>query len=434
VASATPWSWSAEARRATVLSAPPSTRSAAAPLAGVTVVDLTRHLPGPLTAHLLADLGAGVVKVEEPAEGDPVRLAPPLRRGRGALAALLLSGSRSVALDLKSQAGRRVLERLLEEADVLIESFRPGTLARLGFDPEALRRRHSRLIVCSISGWGQDGPYSARAGHDLTYQALAGTLASTAPAMPPFPAADATGAWAAVSSILAALYAREQTGTGTWIDAALFDAAVHNGLVAWAEEVGGSRASAPASVGAPHGLSGALPCYRLYRTADGGQLAVAALETHFWRRLCRAAGRDDLVRVQYREGPEARSHVAEMVASRTLADWREILADLDLPVEPVLAPGETARLPQAARRDMLRTADDGLYRLGFPARFEGDRPRAGSDYPELGQDTDALLAAMEEDGPVVPGVPRGGRARRRAGVGRRFSLRRWIRRWLATAR
>ncbi|MES1211402.1 MAG: CoA transferase, partial [Acidobacteriota bacterium] len=127
------------------------------------VVDLSRHLPGPLAAHLLADLGARVVKIEEPALGDPVRHAPPRRGATGALGGLLLSGVESVALDLKQPAGRRVLEALLERADVLLESFRPGTLARLGFAPEELRARHPRLILCSISGWGQSGPYSARA-------------------------------------------------------------------------------------------------------------------------------------------------------------------------------------------------------------------------------------------------------------------------------
>ncbi len=384
-----------------------------------------------------------------------MRLAPPLVRGRGALGTLLLSGSRSVALDLKREGGRRALDRLLDGADVLIESFRPGTLARLGFPPETLRQRHPRLIGCSISGWGQDGPHSARAGHDLTYQALAGTLASTAPAMPPFPAADTTGAWAAVSAILAALYRRERTGEGGWIDASLFDAAVHNGLVAWAEEAGGGR---PAPLGEPHGLSGALPCYALYRTADGGLLAVAGLEEHFWRRFCRAAGREDLVREQYREGPEARRRVAEMVAGKRLDAWREILAELDLPIEPVLTPSEAARHPQSVHRGLLSRGSDGLYRLGFPARIDGVRPRAGERYPKLGEDTRTELEAAgahrlagpanaaDAAGPVgavgtvgVSGArgALGGRsawARRRSGIGRRWSFRRWIRRWLAGRR
>ncbi len=397
------------------------------PLSGLLVVDLTRHLPGPLAAHLLADLGARVVKVEEPTHGDPVRLAPPLARGRSALAALLLSGSESIALDLKRDAGRRVLEVLLERADVLLESFRPGTLARLGLDPEELRQRHPRLIACSVSGWGQAGPYSARAGHDLTYQAVSGTLAATAPAMPPFPAADATGAWAAVSSVLAALYARERTGRGARIDAALFDGAVHNNLVGWAERAGGARRE-PA-VGEPHGLSGSMPCYRLYRTADGGVLAVAPLERHFWRRFCEAAGREDLLKLQYRETDAAHEAVADAVAGHTLAAWQEILEDVDLPVEPVLSPAEAARHPQTEHRDLLRRGPDGLDRLGFPARIDGVRPRAGERFPELGEATDRLLDELADD---LDGalVRRGRRSRRRRGVGRRLSLKRMLRRWV----
>lgn len=384
-----------------------------------------------------------MIKVEEPSAGDPVRLAPPLLsgkvsgkasgkvRGQGALATLLLSGSQSVALDLKKEGGRRVLERLLEEADVLIESFRPGTLARLGFAPESLRQRHPRLIVCSVSGWGQDGPYAARAGHDLTYQALSGVLAATAPAMPSFPAADTTGAWAAVSAVLAALYRRERTGRGAWIDAALFDAAVHNGLVAWAEEAGGSRSAAGAagSLGTPHGLAGALPCYNLYRTADGGILAVAPLEQHFWRRFCRAAGREDLLRLQYEETPAARDRVAALVAGKTLDAWREILAAVDLPIEPVLTPAEAAHHPQAIHRQVLVRGGDGLYRLAFPARIDGERPRAGERYPTLGEDTDRWARELG-----VEELPAGRRRRRRAGVGPRASLRRWMLRWLVSRR
>lgn len=399
-----------------------------APLAGVTVVDLSRHLPGPLAAHLLADLGARVVKVEEPSSGDPVRLAPPLadraaNGGEGRLATLLLSGVESVALDLKRPAGREVLERLLAGADVLLETFRPGTLARfgsaarLGFAPDELRERHPRLVVCSLSGWGADGPYAARAGHDLTYQALAGTLAATGDT-PPYPAADVAGAWAAVSSILAALLARARTGEGTTIDGSLYDAALHLNLVGWAERERGL------TVGERHRLAGALPCYRVYATADGGRLAVSALEEHFWRRFCEAAGRSDLLKLQYREDAEAHARVAEMVAARTLAEWTELLATIDVPIEPVLSSTEAAEHPQAEARGVLRRGADGLLRLAFPARIGGARPAAAERYPELGEDTGRIV---EEAGGEAAGMTP--RARRKAGVGRRWSWQRAVKRW-----
>ena len=181
-----------------------------------------------------------MVKVEEPKLGDPVRMTPPVREGVGTLGAILLAGVESVALDLKAPAGREALEKLIAGADVMIESFRPGTLARLGFPPEELRARYPRLVIGSISGWGQDGPYAARAGHDLTYQAVAGTLAATA-AMPAVQTADQIGAWSLVTAILAALFERERTGEGKRVDVALLDAGLHANLTAWAAEAGGRR-------------------------------------------------------------------------------------------------------------------------------------------------------------------------------------------------
>lgn len=383
----------------------------ASPLSGLLVVDLSRHLPGPLTARLLADLGARVVKVEEPSEGDPVRTAPPVREGIGSLAAILLAGVESVALDLKQPAGREILGRLLEKADVLVESFRPGTLARLGFPPGELRARYPRLVVCSISGWGQEGPYAARAGHDLTYEAAAGALAPTA-SVPAAPLADVAGAWSAVTSILAALMERERTGEGKRIDAALLDAGVHANLIGWAAEAGGRK-----GVGERLPLTGGLPCYNLYETSDGRRLALAALEPHFWQRFCVAAGRKDLIRLQYLSSPRARRKVEELIRSRTLAEWMDLAGREDIPAEPVLSAAQAREHPQVLTRALLSQGPDHLPRLAFPARFDGERPRSGSEVPKLGEQTQALLDEL--------GIRR--EAAREAGVGRRFSFRRWLR-------
>jgi crotonobetainyl-CoA:carnitine CoA-transferase CaiB-like acyl-CoA transferase len=400
--------------------------SAAAPLRGLLVVDLTRHLPGPLAARLLADLGARVVKVEEPREGDPVRAAPPLVRGESPLGALLLAGIESVALDLKQPAAVDVLRGLLGRADVLLESFRPGTLARLGLAPAVLRQRYPRLVILSLSGWGQQGPYAARAGHDLTYQAIGGALAATG-ATPAIPVADVVGAWSTVAAVLAALVARErggEGGEGAWIDQALLDAAVHANVTGWAAEAAGARA-----VGEPLPLTGALPCYGVYATRDGGRLAVGALEPHFWQRFCEAAGRRDLRRSQYSTRERARQRVAKLVASRTREEWARLLAEHDVPVEPVLAAGEAALHQQVAARDLLRRGPDGLPRLGFPARFDGARPRAGEELPELGADTDAVLAECDL------GADRTRRELRAEGVGRRpRGTRAWLRRLLRRGR
>lgn len=398
--------------------------SSAAPLAGLKVVDLTRHLPGPLCARLLVDLGARVIKIEEPRLGDPVRLTPPLVDGTGALAALLLSGLESVALDLKKSEAREVLLGLLADADVLLESFRPGTLARFGLPPEDLRERFPRLVLASISGWGQDGPYASRAGHDLTYQALAGTLATGR--MPGVPAADLVGAWSTLSAVLAALVARERTGQGTWIDAALYDAGVHANLVTWALEAGGQR---PAAVGEARMLSGSLPCYQLFRTKDDALLAFAPLEEHFFRRFLDAAGAPELAPLQYRQDDEAQRTLGALIARHTLAEWQTRLAGLDLPIEPVLAPTAAARHPQGRARNVLQTARDGLYRLAFPARFDGQRPAVAERVPDIGADTRRQLVAL--GGRFIALGPF---ARRKAGIGRRASLERWVKRVLLRRR
>lgn len=384
------------------------------------MVDLSRLLPGPLAAHLLADLGARVIKVEEPILGDPVRYAPPKKGETSALAALLLTGVESIALDLKTEAGRQVLNRLLERADVLLETLRPGTLERLlGMGPQELTGRHPRLVVCSLSGFGASGPYASRAGHDLTYQALAGTLAATEElaAAPAVPLADLAGAWSAVSSILAALLQRGRTGQGTVIDASLFDAAVHANLTAWAAEV-----ERPHGAGEPLQLTGRLPCYRIYDTSDGGHLALAALEPHFWKRFCRAAGRSDLEDRHLDPSPEARAEVARLVASRTREAWRRLMEEEDIPAEPVLSAAEAAGHPQTKARGVLGERD-GLPSLAFPAVIGGRRPRARRRFPALGEHTRTLLAELGFEGGFLARMKRG------RGVGKEWSLKRLLARW-----
>jgi crotonobetainyl-CoA:carnitine CoA-transferase CaiB-like acyl-CoA transferase len=356
-----------------------------------------------------------VVKVEEPAMGDPVRLSPPLVRGKSALATMLLAGVESVALDLKKEGAREVLEALIAKADVLLESFRPGTLGRLGFDPAEVARRHPRLVVCSLSGWGADGPHAGRAGHDLTYQALAGTLAPTG-RMPAVPIADHAGAWAAALAIVAALHRRHASGRGALIDAALYDAALHTNLVDWAEE-----AAAPRPVGRALPLSGSLACYNLYRTADGGTVALACLEPRFWQLFCEVTQRPDLAKLHLDTRPEARRRVQELIGGRTRDDWEALAEAHDLPLEPLLSAAEAADHPQARRRGLVTTGPDGLPRLAFPARFDGERPEAPERLPRLGADTEALLAELGLDLPPAE--------RRAAGVGRRLGWKRALARW-----
>ncbi|MEM9558044.1 MAG: CaiB/BaiF CoA-transferase family protein [Acidobacteriota bacterium] len=389
-----------------------ATTSRPGPLDGVLVVDLSRYLPGPLVGRLLADLGARVLKVEEPKLGDPSRQAPPQVGGVSALSALLLSGHQSVALDLKKDAARDLLEDLLMSADVLVESLRPGGLASLGLAPETLRRLYPRLVVCSITGFGQDGPHAARAGHDLTYQALAGSLAGGT-GMPAIQTADIVGAWSAATAVCAALFRRETSGEGCWIDQSLLDAAGHAAVTAWAAEADG-----PKAVGEPLMLTGALPCYDLYRTKDDKTVALAALEPKFWQRFCGALGERELIVRQFSSEPSVRRRVADLIAGKTRDEWQAFFAEHDIPGEPVLSAAEAIEHPQVQARGMLRRADDGLPRLGYPAKVDGHRPRGGDAFPGLGEHTGDVL---REHG---LGTSMTAFDRRRGGVGRRFSWRR----------
>lgn len=282
------------------------------PLAETLVVDLTRYLPGPFASRELLRLGARVVRVEPPG-GDPLRAIAP------AWDAALNAGKESVALDLKSAPDLALTQALVGRADVVLEGFRPGVLDRLGL------RVPETAVLCAITGFGTDGPNARRVGHDLNYLGFAGALADTAPALPPVQVADlAAGALAAVVEILAALLA----GGGARITVSMTDNA--HRLVS--HRLGGDPV--------PRLLTGGVPCYSIYRTADGRWLTVAALEAKFWKRLCELLGREDLVARQL--DPAAIGELAAIFSTRPLADWLDRFGDEEVCAGPVLTPAEAA--------------------------------------------------------------------------------------------
>jgi alpha-methylacyl-CoA racemase len=286
------------------------------PLAGRLVVDFTRQLPGPYASRELLGLGARVVKVEPP-DGDSMRVAAPEWYGA------INAGKEVVKLDLHAASGLADAQALCDAADVVLDGFRPGVFARLGLTvPET-------AVLCSITGFGTEGRHSQRAGHDLNYMGWAGALADTAPAVPPVQAADvAAGALSAVIEILAALLAREETGRGCRLTISM----THGSHRLVSHRLGGEPI--------PRLLTGGVPCYRIYPTADGRFLTVAALEPKFWARLCELIGREELLTRQF--DPCAADDVAGVIAQRPLADWLELFDGEDVCVGPVWTLEEAA--------------------------------------------------------------------------------------------
>jgi alpha-methylacyl-CoA racemase len=332
----------------------------------IRVLDLTRLLPGAYCTLLLADLGAEVIKVEEPGAGDYMRWTPPMIDGQSALFDALNRGKKSVALDLKTSSGRDVLLRLVETADALVEGNRPGVMDRLGLGWTTLRERNPRLVMCSITGYGQDGPFASRAGHDLNYMAIAGGLGLNGPRDgAPIPlsvqVADiGGGGMRAAVEILAALLAVQRGGDGCHLDVAMTDGAVSWLALAFAARAAGERVAR-----GDQRLAGRYACYRVYECKDGRYYSVGALEPKFWTALCEALERPDLVERQYSEDMATQTEVERIFATRMRDEWEEILSSVDACCEPVLDLDEVASHPQiAARRVLERGGDRRAPRLG----------------------------------------------------------------------
>ena len=344
-------------------------------LKGLRVLDLSQYIPGPYATLMLADLGAEVVKIEPPA-GDPMRgFGPPGPGGVTPFYSVLNRSKTVVRMDLKRPAEAAAFAGLVEKADVLMESFRPGTLARLGFGRERLVELNPRLVHCALSGFGQDGPYRLRAGHDITYMALAGGLAQQGDADTPVliypPLADHAGAVQAATAILAALLRRERAagGGGAFLDVSLFEAGL-----AWQY----MALNHPAGRRATELLNGGAAYYRVYRAADGRFLALGAIEDKFWAGFCAAIGRPDLVARHHEPLPQSAliSALEALIASRPLADWLELLGPADCCAEAVAEPAAVPADPHVMARGLLRAGADGLLDMLFPCLLDGAPPPA----------------------------------------------------------
>ncbi len=360
--------------------------SARPPLAGITVVDFSELLPGPFFTQSLAEMGARVVKIERPPHGDNAR-----RLGAGGFAAVN-RGKESLLVDMKDEAQRAQAHELVASADVVVESYRPGVMARLGMDFASLQSICPRLVYVSLSGYGQAGPWANLPGHDINYLAAAGVLAVSGEAggQPALgvglPIADLCGAMYALSSTLAALFQRENTGLGQHLDVSLADCALH-----WMNpRLGTYREGGAATLAAQREVTLVKPAYGAFACRDGHFLSIAALEDHFWKRLCEAVDLAPFDGEAYQLFKQRKPHaqainqrIAEVVKDRDADALFELLRHHDVPVAPVVEPAQLVSLPQFATRAKFE-AGDHMPLARFPVPLAGMTEGALGPVPALG--------------------------------------------------
>jgi len=363
------------------------------PLQGVRVIDLSRLLPGAFATLMLAEMGAEVIKIEDPVGGDPMRQLPPVLNGRGLYDLLLNRGKKSVVLDLKRKENLEVLDRLIATADVVVESFRPRTARRFGVSGEQLRARHPRLVHCAITGYGQTGPYAERPGHDLNYVALSGLLwadARTTGELPRMFMADVGGgAMTAVVSILAAVIARDRHGAGASLDVSMHDAALYWMMVPAVRDIIDNGAEAVGDLP----TFGAHASYNLYKTRDGLRLALGALERKFWVAFCQAINRPDLAARHESDAAdqaELTGEIQRVFETRTRQEWLDFFGAHDVCLSPVNTPAEALLDPHVVSRGLVgHQAGVRAVRPPFLGRQVLLAPA-----PVLGADTDEILASL----------------------------------------
>ena len=364
-------------------------------LEGIKVVDLSWFLPGPYLTTALADHGATVIKVEPPGEGDPGRHIKPLDQRTSVFFRNMGRGKQSVVIDLKSAEGRADLFRLACEADVLVESFRPGVAARFGVGYQAVSEKNPGIVYCSISAFGQDGAYPGRAAHDLALEAMTGVLSLTLgddgrPAIPGIPIADLVSGLHGLSGVLMALLRRQTTGKGDCIDVSM-----HEALMASCANVVGHAFTDGTQPEVKHQrTTGGSAFYRIYDTSDGRQLVLAGQEMKFVRNLLGALGRPELAPLCEWPGPHQKPVMELLEATfrqKPLKHWMEWLGTLDICWGPVNSLPEAIEDPNLLKRGAIVVADDGRKHLAPVVRFRNEPSQPLYREPLLGEHTDGVL-------------------------------------------
>lgn len=373
------------------------------PLSGIRILDFSQYLPGPLCTQHLADLGASVIKIENRKGGDLSRPTPD-----GSTSQMFLKvnrNKRSLSVDLRQAEGVEIILRLVKDADVLVEGFRPGVMDKLGLGYEALSALNPRLVYCAITGYGQDGPFREFGGHDINYQSLSGVLeqsgaAGGPPAPGGFQIADiAGGSLTSAMSLLAALVDAQRSGQGRFVDVSMTDSALACMIMGLStmDSFGKGR---PLPRGEDY-TNGKLPCYGVYETADNRHVALGALEPQFWQAFCTVVARPDLMAKGWAlggEGEMAKAEIATLIKSRTLQEWSELLFNVDGCATPVLRLDEVLEHPLTQARGMVmegRSPEGKTYRqFAFPVKMSNYLFSVDLNPPALGEHNDEVLKAL----------------------------------------
>ncbi len=374
------------------------------PLEELKVLDLSRLLPGPFCTMLLADFGAQVIKIEEPGRGDYIRSWPPLLKNVSGFHIVLNRNKKSLTLNLKTDEGKRIFKELVRSADILVEGFRPGTMDRLGLGYSILSEINPRLIYCAITGYGQKGRRAGKAGHDINYLAISGVLSysgasESAPVLPGVQIADiGGGALPAAFAIMMALYIREKTGRGDFIDVSMADNSLMWNCLRWGKFIADGIVPEPGDDMLNQGFA----CYHVYRTKDYRYMALGALEPQFWKNFCEAVGHPQWDTPNYfvpgEHQKRLKEELSELFLTRTQKEWIELLSGVDCCCEPVMTLEEAINDPDFISKGLVVQMNHnswGSYlQMGNALRFKNISPTIRSHAPELGQHTKEILKEL----------------------------------------
>lgn len=372
------------------------------PLDGVRILDFSRLLPFNYATLLLADMGAEVLKIEEPILGDYMRWAPPILKKENAVFLMLNRNKKSMKLNLKTEKGREIVRKLVEKYDVVFETFRPGVMEKLGLGYNELKKINPKIIYCSTTGYGQDGPYIDKPGHDINYISVAGILGVTgrhtgAPVIPGIPIADMSSGVFSALAIVSALLARERTGRGQYIDVSMTDAVLTFNVLHIGTYISGY------SLGEEGTLStlGESAYYNVYETKDQEFIAFGNIEGKFWANFCKIIGREDLISKQFVSKSEEKkilSEVREIMRTKTRDEWLKLMEGQDICVTPVYSIGEVIQDTQLRHRKMFieveHPVEGKTLHVAFPLKFSETPATIRTPAPLFGQHTKEVLKEL----------------------------------------